>query len=801
MLKKLFFLCLICFQALHSYGQFSSISISAMVKNSDDSALNFVNVQIHRLKDSAFVSGTISNEKGMFYLNNIGPGDYTITLIRGGFDTLKQNIFIGSLSEYIYLGVFKMNKRVNMFSNFSIKAKQSSTIDQPEKKTFTLENNVSQNGSSVLQSMQNLPGVTIQDGKILIRGNENIIILIDGKQTAITGVGGQASLDNIPASSVERVEIINNPSAKYDANGNAGIINIILKKGKKDGFHGKAGLSSGLGALWIKKDNLPVVGPQYQRTPKLNPSISLNYRTKRFNVFFQGDYFYNPTLNKNEFVTRQYDSGITIKQQTRRNRNTTIGTSRIGIDYTINTNNFLNFSTLFSSEKIVDNGEEPFFNGDLTEQKRLWLFTENEVKTTVTNIASFSHKYAQPGHVLNISGSYIFHRENERYDFKNILPSYTGFDAFHFISNEHVGEIYLDYTKPLKYGRVELGSKYRKRFIPTQMQFFPGFNSPLDSSAGGKASYLEDIPAIYGNYAFENKQWEIEAGLRIEYVNVKYVIPTAHPTYSSSNYQYFRPFPNFRLAYKANDENKFSISFNQRVDRPEEFDIRIFPKYDDAEIIKVGNPGLRPQFTSNIDLSHKFFRKNKSLLNSLYFRNTNGTITRVASTANNSNIIYSVMQNAGRSTQLGMELSYAIKLKKAININANASFYNSSIYAFNIENKYPVYSIIKVDKERMFSGNIKLNCLFNLKKGYTFQVSSIYLAPDLIPQGKIGQRFSLDLGAKKAIQKGKGELFANATDVLNTMVIKKDIKGNGFSYVSSDYYETQVVRIGYQYKF
>ena len=135
----------------------------------------------------------------------------------------------------------------------------------------------------------------------------------------------------------------------------------------------------------------------------------------------------------------------------------------------------------------------------------------------------------------------------------------------------------------------------------------------------------------------------------------------------------------------------------------------------------------------------------------------------------------------------------------SFNINANA--YYNQIDAFTVENLYPVPHIFSADKQTIFSGNVKLNNNFHLPKNFDFQVTAVYLAPDIIPQGKIGQRFSLDLGLKKSIQKEKGELFFNANDLLNTMVIKKDIQGNGFRYTSSDYYETQVIRLGYSYKF
>ena len=256
-----------------------------------------------------------------------------------------------------------------------------------------------------------------------------------------------------------------------------------------------------------------------------------------------------------------------------------------------------------------------------------------------------------------------------------------------------------------------------------------------------------------------------------------------------------------RLAYKINEGNKISLFYNRRVDRPNEVDIRIFPKYDDAEIIKVGNPGLRPQFTNTFELGYKTSFKNGYFYAALYHRNTNGTITRIATQVPPSALIYTVFQNAGKSYNSGMELVLLQNISKLFSYNTNVNIYRSVIDAFTVENKYPVTSLYSAAKQTITSGNVKLNGLFHLPGKTDIQITGIYLAPDIIPQGKIDTRFSIDMGIKKQIQKGKGELFLNASDVLNTLRIKKEINGAGFKLASTDYYETQVFRVGYTYKF
>ncbi|WP_225980042.1 outer membrane beta-barrel family protein [Pseudobacter ginsenosidimutans] len=670
-----------------------------------------------------------------------------------------------------------------------------------DKKTFSLAGNISQAGGSVLDAMRNLPGITSQDGKLQLRGSDKVMVLIDGKQTALTGFGGQASLENIPASAIEKIEIINNPSARYDANGNAGIINIIFKKEKKEGFNGKLGISAGAGALWIKKENYPGIRPQYQATPKINPSLSLNYRKNKTNIFLQADNMYTKTLNKNEFADRFYDNGDTIRQQTKRNRTTNIVTVRTGVDWFKDASNTFTVSGLFSSESIIDRGDEPFFNASLKEQQRLWQFLEDEVKTTATATAIWQHKFAQPGRLLNINFNYTFHREDEKYFFTNIMPSFTGLDSFALLSDEHVADLNLDYIHPLKYGRFETGLKFRRRFIPVNMQFKPGLNSPLDTKAGGRADYSETIPAIYANYVLESNRYELEAGMRAEYVHVEYDVNPDHPVYKSDRYHYLQPFVNLRLGYKIDENNKISLSYNRRVDRPNEVDIRIFPKYDDAEIIKVGNPALRPQFTSNFELGYKTSWQSGNFFAAAYYKHTNATITRIGTVVPGSTIIYNVFQNAGNSYSYGLEFMISQEAAKWATINLNLNGYKNIIDAFSIVNKYPVESIYDAAREDIFSGNIKLNINFHLPYQAEAQLTAIYQAPDLVPQGKTFERFSIDAGVKKQIQQGKGELFLNATDIANTLQLKREIKGNGFRYTSTDYYETQVFRLGYAYKF
>jgi len=789
--------------SLRAQSPSTGVSLFGKVQDAQSRAgLASLTVQLRTATDSTFVGGRLTSDVGAFTFTGLAKGVYLLEVRSIGYRPLRQRVLIGELSAFLDLGALLMVKETQTLGAVVVTGTADAVSGEMDKKTFTVADNISQSGGSVLRAMSTLPGVTVgQDGKVEVRGSDKVVVLIDGKQTALSGYGSQNGLDNIPASALERIEIINNPSAKFDANASAGIINLVFKKQEQDGFNGKVGVMGGAGALWVRKENLPTIRPQYQGTPKFNPSLALNYRKGATNTFAQADWLYSPTLNKNEFSTRTYDDGTVIIQQVKRNRRTDYATLNAGVDHAFDDHNTLSISGLFNREKIIDHGDNPYFERTLQNRYRLWQFLEDEVKYTAFGTAVFTHRFPQPGHALAVSTNYSFHREDEKYFFTNTLPSFVGKDAFKLLSDEHVVDVNADYVKPLRQGRIEAGFKGRYRSIPVNMQFFPGQNSPIDSGAGGWADYRETIPALYGNYVFESQRVELEGGVRFEGVRVAYEVNPDHNTYKSDGYRYFQPFPNVRAAYKFDDTRKVSIFFNRRVDRPNEVDIRIFPKYDEPELIKVGNPALQPQYSTSAEVGYKTSWAKGSLYAAVFHRIVDGTITRIATQAPGSVLLYNVFQNGGRSWSTGSEAVWQQTISPRLSLSANANAYKKSVDAFSVVNQYPVPVRYSAERQQLTSGSAKLNVVLKLPHDWQTQLSSVYLAPDLLPQGRIGSRYSLDVGMKKSVQQGRGEIILNATDLLNTMQPERTIRGTDFSIVSTDYLETQVVRVGYNWKF
>lgn len=784
------------------YGQ-NNATIYGIVKDkATKEPLPYVNVTLKNVGDGAFQMGAISNEKGAYTLKGLGQGEYLLSFSFVGYAPYDKKVFVGKLSSFLDLGVVELAESAELLKETLIEGRRATVMETMDKKIFSIEDNLSQSGSSVLQAMRNLPGVTVsQDGKVLLRGSDRVSILIDGKQTSLTGFGNQTNLDNIPASAIERIEVINNPSAKNDANGSAGIVNIIFKKNLEEGFNGKAELYTGLGALWIKRENYPSSRPQYRNNYKLNPSLSLNYRKKDLNWVFQGDLFSQRQLYGNEFIERTFKDGTFIRHQFLENRTQTLYTIKTGMDWQPNDRNVLTLSGLFNRESDIDRGDLPYFNRDFSERLRYWQHQENGELTGVNTTLVYEHKFTQPGHLFKTNLNFTFQREDEAFVFRNFLPKTEGNDATRIVADENVRDLNIDYVKPLKQGRFELGTKLRWRYIPTEMFFTPGKNSILDLGAQGWANYNEYIGAVYGNYLFESKRIELEAGLRVEAAQINYEVIPTHNTYKSGRYDYLQPFPNIRIAYVVNDRSRFSAFYNRRVDRPDEPDLRIFPKYDDPEILKTGNPNLRPQFTQSFELGYKNSWKSGYVYSAIYIRFVDNILTRILTTPPGSAIVNSISQNAGAGQNKGIELVLEQRATPWLSVNLNLNGYINTIGAFSIENVYPFSVPFSAEKQQSYSGNIKINSAFRLSDNWNVQLTGIYLAPDIIPQGRIESRYSIDMGIEKEIQKGKGAIFVNATDLFNTMRVKKVVYGAEFTLSSIDFAETQVIRAGYSYKF
>ena len=380
-----------------------------------------------------------------------------------------------------------------------------------------------------------------------------------------------------------------------------------------------------------------------------------------------------------------------------------------------------------------------------------------------------------------------------------------GWDATNSRAIEHTTSISTDYAKSLPYGKIELGAKARIRRLPADYTITKGTNSIIYPDLGDFSDWGENLYAGYVNYILEKENYYIEGGLRAEQTNVFYKVDPTNIYYADNDkYDYFELFPSVRFTCKMNQRNKISLFYNRRVDRPGEPELRIFPKYDDPELLKVGNPYLRPQFTDAVELAHKFSWDNGSLFSAVYHRMINDQYMRILSIDDSNpdyDIVSRIYQNTGNATNSGVELLFSQDISQSWKLSGSINWYQNNIIAYQGTLLFPFERTFSIASSSDLAGDFKISNEIMLPRDVTFQITGLYYSQKNIPQGKELGRSSIDVGIKKKLWDSKGELFLSASDIFNRFGIRQELVTEGLVTLYANYYETQIIRLGLKYKF
>ena len=767
--------------------------------------LPYATVTLNTADGHTMVAGTIAGDDGRFVFSGVPEEEYLVQCSFIGYTAAEISLLVGELNDVFDLGRIELVPSASEMDAVVVEAQKAVISADLDRKTFNIEDNIAQSGGSVLDAMKGLPGVTVdQEGKVLLRGSDKVSVLIDGKQSSLTGFGNQKGLDNIPASNIQEIEIINNPSARYDASGMAGIINIIYKKENENGFNADVGFTYGLGPLAKRKEDLPTMLGSYSLASKYIPSLNLNYKTPGINVFFQGELLRQRKLPNNEFTTRIYDDGLVLASQVPENRRQTHYILKGGIDWNLNEQNMITLSGIYDYESHHDTAQVPYIDMATELRNRYWNWHEYEITGYMNYALQYEHKFAEPGHILKANIQYTKGWEDESYYLNDSSAIRISHDTTHIVATEHTTALSADYVKPGRNGRLEAGFKIQVRRIPVTYTVGRGAQSVIYPGLGDWSKWGENIYAGYVNYVYERPQYDVEAGLRAEQTEVFYDLAPENIYYSRNDaYQYFKLFPNIRLTWKINMRNNLSLFYNRRVDRPGEPELRVFPKYDDPELLKVGNPYLRPQFTQSAELAYKYSWNTGSAYISLYYRNIVDPYTRVygIDTTNATyDIVNKIYHNTGEADNMGFELIFSQQVAEFLNVNGSFNWYSNVIHAYEGILLFPYERPFSISKNTDQTWDCKIGAQFTLPSQTQVQLTGLYYAPTSIAQGKQYARSSVDLGIKKVLFGGKGEFTFTFSDIFNRFGIKQKIYGEGFTALYENYYETQTITAGFKYK-
>jgi len=767
--------------------------------------LPFANIAVHDFENGNLLTGVITNEDGRFEILEIPLGKYQLHFSFIGYESKEQPLVAGGLNTIFDLGKIVLTQSAEILDEVQVVGREATTNSDLNKKSFNLDNNIAQSGGSVLDAMKTLPGVTFdQDGKVVLRGSDKVVVLIDGKQSSLTGFGNQKGLANIPASNIEKIEIINNPSAKYDANGFAGIVNIIYKKEKQTGLNGDVGLSFGLGALGKRKEDNKTDLGSFSVNPKLIPSLNLNYKKEKVNYFLQSEFVFQEALPNNEFTIRNYDNGRNIISQVAENRKQFRVIINGGIDYDLDDNNSFTFSGLYDLEKHIDTSQVAFIDLNSNMRNRFYSWEEEEVTRYINVTVNYRHKFEQAGHTLSANALYTQGLEDETYSLNDSSAVRIGGDKTNIRAVENTTRVSTDYAKPLASGRIELGAKLRVRRLPVNYTITPGNQSIIYPDLGTFSDWGENLYAGYVNYLLEKEKYDVEAGLRIEQTDVFYNLDPANGYYPDNDkYDYFELFPSVRFTYRLNENNKISTFYNRRIDRPGEPELRVFPKYDDPELLKVGNPYLRPQFTDAFELAHKYSWTSGSLFSAVYHRLINDQYMQIFSIDNSNpdyDIVNRIYQNTGSATNTGLEVLLSQDIANNWKVSGTLNWYSNAIDAYQGTLLFPFERTFDIEKSTANAWHAKITSEFDLPKDITFQLTGVYYSNRNIPQGIELARSTIDLGIKKSFWNKKADLTFSASDIFNRFGIQQKIRNEGFTALYQNFFETQIFRLGFKYE-
>ncbi|TKC07727.1 TonB-dependent receptor [Pedobacter frigoris] len=716
-------------------------------------------------KTKAVVKGAQTDAEGNLVIAGIPNGVFTFKISYVGYQTMvRDSISISDAAKTINLGTIKMKTaKGTVLNEVAITAQKSSMQLGIDKKVFSVDQSLVSEGGSASDLLQNVPSVqTDIDGNVSLRGSTGVKVLIDGKPSLIAGGNVAQILQSLPASSIESVELITNPSAKYDAEGQSGIINIVLKKNKKLGFNGSVALTGG------NQNNY-------------NASTNLSFQNKKINIYGNYSYRYgnrlgggynNITYLNSAFATA-YANQNTDSKSLEKGHNV-----KAGIDYYVTDKSILSFTAGFNNR---DNDRNEFLKIDKFNKQNSPLELSNRDNSNLGSGGSydlnldFTQKFNKPKEELTFNFSFS-EGTNDNYQIYNTNIYNIGGNAVGTLPdiqrNDGNGlnrnyNIQTDYTLPVgKAGKIEAGYRSQIKFAENNT-YSDRFNNitgeyEVNYSLTNEFNSKDQVHALYVNYQNQVKDFGYQFGLRAEDATLDTrlgMYTSSGLQYSPGKVEYTRLYPSMFLTQKFKGEQQVQLNYSRRVNRPRGWDTNPFLDVSDPLNYRQGNPNLKPEDVHAFELSYMKFWSKITFTSSVYVRQTNDVIQRVRTDPDENGITISTPQNLTSQLNSGMEFIGRVDVSKAWNFTANVNLYQSKIKGV------PSYGILE---NSGFSWNANLTNNFVLPYNITMQLKGDYRAPEVMAQGKRNAMYAVDAGAKYDFKNKKSSLSLNVRDVFNT---------------------------------
>jgi outer membrane receptor protein involved in Fe transport len=749
----------------HSVLGQREIIISGTVADELKAPMAFSNVAVYKSLDSTLVSGTVTDEVGAFRIT-VKPGAYYIKVSFISFkDKLIGNILIND--QNIELGEIVLVPATEVLDEIVVQGEKSSMELALDKRIFNVGKDLANAGGTAADILTNVPSVSVDpEGNVKLRGSDNVRILIDGKPSGLVSFKGGSGLQSLQGSLIERVEVITNPSARYEAEGMAGVINIVLKKDKKQGFNGSLDAISGY----------PL---------NMGGAANLNYRHNRINFFINYSIAYRKQPSQGRLYQERYTDDTTfVLQQSNQSDVTGFNNNiRGGLDFFFSEKSVLTASYLFRRSdvnRITDlNYEDYLFNTSNLVSTSWRRQDENEIEPNSEYSLIYKKSFAEKGHDLTAEAKLLDNWESSNQLFTEHYYQPSGGEDFNrglvqtSLNDESEKQLLfqLDYIKPLgKEGKFETGVRTSFRNMINDFVVSHQDNSgvliPIDS-LNNIFYYDENIHAAYGILGNKSGRIAYQAGLRAEWTDVK---TTLERTDEVNPRKYANLFPSAHVTIDLPKDNGLQVSYSRRVRRPVYNDLSAFMTFSDRRNYFSGNPDLNPEFSDVFEIGHIKYFETGSFTSSLYYRDTKDKIDRIRRVDQNG-ISVTVPENLLSEIAYGAEFTSAWTPVKWWKVDFNFNFFHADIDGSNIVDTY---------KASTYSWFARQSSRFTLAKGWDAQWRTNYEAPQKTAQGKRLGVFFTDFAMSKEVFAGKGTLNFTILDIFNSRRARSITDGPNF---------------------
>lgn len=790
-MKKIFaLLTLATLVSFVGHAQLKNGKVSGTVVDGSHKTIESATIALLRAKDSSTVKFTVADRAGEFLFENIKEGSYLVSVTAVGHQKgFSEKVQLTDTHPEVSIKTIELIPQAKAMSGVVVTAKKPLIEQRIDRTIVNVEAAATNVGASALEVLEKSPGISVdKDGNISLKGKQGVMVLVDGRPTQLSGTDLANLLRNMNASQLDQVEIMTNPPAKYDAAGNAGVINIKTKKTRQIGYNGSINLGYGQG-----------------RFPKFNEGLNFNYRQGKFNLFTNLSHNYNRRYSDLDIQRKFRDKNSKelisyFDQEARMSSENNFYNGKIGLDYFAGKKTTLGVVvTGFSAPGTFENRNlNDIYDvfGQLNRQTKALSVQKEDWKNFSTNL-NFRQLIDSTGKELTADLDYITYDGRQRQTLSNMYYDATGKElqkADTLYGNLpqliHIYSGKADYLQPLKKSaRFEAGIKSSYVKTDNNAMYDTVHNGSVmrDLNRSNYFIYEEFINAAYVNLSGPlSKKWNGQLGLRLENTTAKGKQMTTGQVFDRS---YIQLFPTAYLQYKPSDKNSYVLNYGRRIRRPNYESLNPFIEYLDRYTSQQGNPELKPQFSHNIELSHTY---KGFLTTTLNYSKTTDIIQQVIEQNEATNETYIKQANIANQQQYGISVSVGMPVTK---------WWTSNVYINGFANRFE--GIVNKEPITLTSSTIMLNGSQQLKinKNFSAELSGWYRTAAIEGVIKTKPVGALSVGLSQQVMKGNGTLRLNVRDILYSQKFRAESRYGTVDAAFQQSGDSRVANLGFTWRF